>query len=315
MKLLAISAPQLSICIATLDRASDLKTCFDALQLTRGLDSVEILVVNNGAGEDTERICQLYQDLLPVRYIRHPQPTLAEVLNRAWREAEAEWVAYIDDDSIVYPGWLEAILPALSRVDSRCFAMGGNVDMGNEPPVLPDWCHPDFAQSAFSNVQFGPEDKYLEFPACPIGNNLAFRRAFIQRHGGFPGELRTYWENYLVWQGYWQGGSCFFNSEMRVAHIPGPRRFNRKWALNKAWVMGQNYQRTLSLLQKYPQCPPRYDFLKTLPLALVKLAVSFLIRSRRHQTAFQALVLFDLARIREIFDKRSAPEYSTFQTS
>jgi glycosyltransferase involved in cell wall biosynthesis len=303
--------PQLTICICTLDRAADLQRCFTALLLNKGLQFVEILVVNNGSGEESRSVVDEYASRLPVRYIRHDKPTVGEVLNRAWQESASEWLAYIDDDSIVYPTWLESILKAIPEVGPDCFAMAGNVDMGPHPPVLPDWCGPNLAAAAYSNIDFGEQDRFLDFPGA-LGNNLVIRKSLLERHGGFSRELRTYWESHIFYLGFWAGGNCFFNAGMRVAHTPSQNRLTKEWALNKFRNSGRDYQRMLGSLHHFPQCPARYSVILTLPITFLKLLAGYLTGSPRRIMTFRAMLNFEMGRFEQLLLGKKSIEYSTF---
>lgn len=305
--------PELTICICTLDRADPLAVGLEALLQNKQLASTEIIVVNNGPSEKTREVVECFAKKMPVRYIRHEKSGLGEVRNRGWQESAAEWIAYIDDDSIVYPTWLQAAIESTHKVEEKCFAIAGNVDAGVNPAPLPSWCHPKVAESAFSNINFGTIDGYLKFPHVPLGNNMIFRKSFLRQNHGFSTQLRGYDEAYVGWLGYCLGGTCFFSSQMKASHPPSAERISKRWIFNKCRDGGRGYQTTLSYLKQFSLCPPRYDFFVHLPITVVKLAVSWLFRDSKRVTASLAGLWFEVGRFENFAFGRMSGEYSTFK--
>jgi glycosyltransferase involved in cell wall biosynthesis len=305
--------PKITVCIPTLDRAVPLAVGLDALLKSEGIEATEIIVVNNGAGEATREVVERFAHRLPVRYVRHDKPSVGEVLNRGWREAAAEWLAYIDDDSIVYPTWLPAILEDIQIVRPDCFAMAGNIDSGPEPLDLPKWCHPNVAMSAFTNLYLGDHPHYLSMPEGPVGNNFIIRKALLDRHEGFAPGLRTYWENHIIFLGYHSGGSCYFDPRIHVIHRPAQERITKGWVLNKLHNSGMDYQHMLSLLKGYPDCPPEYDFFLKLPMSLLKMVAAWLLQLPAKVMAFRCVMIFQWGRVEKKFFGRQTTEYSTFK--
>ena len=95
-----------TIAVCTRDRPEDLKRCLEAL-LKLSDRGQEILVVDSASTTDTIR--QIVDSFKVVRYCREEAPGLNRARNRALREARHEIVAFIDDDAIPDPGWLDAL--------------------------------------------------------------------------------------------------------------------------------------------------------------------------------------------------------------
>lgn len=106
----ADAAPLVTVAVCTRDRAEDLKLCLDAL-VRLDYPNLDILVVDNASSTDaTERLVEDYRPR--VRYAREPRPGLDWARNRAIREARGEFIAYTDDDVVVDPGWISAVVGA-----------------------------------------------------------------------------------------------------------------------------------------------------------------------------------------------------------
>jgi O-antigen biosynthesis protein len=97
-----------TVAICTRDRASDLRLCLDSLSLL-DYPAIDIIVVDNAPATDaTERLVR--ENYPFVRYVREPRPGLDWARNRAIIEARGEIIAYTDDDVVVEPGWVSALV-------------------------------------------------------------------------------------------------------------------------------------------------------------------------------------------------------------
>lgn len=170
--------PLATVVICTRDRPDQLAACLDALA-HQTFANFEIIVVDNGSRESVGEICRAHG----VTCIHEPEPGLTRARNRGAREARGEVVAYIDDDAVAEPAWLDAL--AREFADPRVAAVAGhtrymlargdtlemtNVDAPDEGRVrertvldraTPGW----FAVACFGGVG--------------DGNTMAFRRAAI----------------------------------------------------------------------------------------------------------------------------------------
>jgi len=110
--------PLITVAVCTRDRAASLAHTLDSL-LRQTYRARDILVVDNASRDDaTERmVCARYP---AVRYVREPQPGLDWARNRAITEARGSLIAYIDDDAIADPGWLQALVAGFAAPDVAC---------------------------------------------------------------------------------------------------------------------------------------------------------------------------------------------------
>jgi glycosyltransferase involved in cell wall biosynthesis len=98
--------PSWSVVVCTRDRTDDLRRCLDSL-LAVATSGGEIVVVDNAPADDaTARLVAGY----PVRYVREDRPGLNRARRRGARAARGEIVIFTDDDVVVDPGWVAAIL-------------------------------------------------------------------------------------------------------------------------------------------------------------------------------------------------------------
>ena len=103
-----LADPHVTVAVCTRDRTTDLHACLDAL-LHVDYPNVELLVVDNAPSSDATR--RLVADRYPqVRYVREPRPGLDWARNRAILETRSDILAFTDDDVVVDPGWVTALV-------------------------------------------------------------------------------------------------------------------------------------------------------------------------------------------------------------
>ena len=119
-----MAAPVVSVLIAS-DRVADsLPECLASLAAQSAAPSFEVVVASSTAPQPVAD-CSF-----PLRWIEVSDRNPAHRRNRAAREAQAESLAFLDDDAVAEPGWLAAGASALSR-----FGIVGGPDLGpNDAP-------------------------------------------------------------------------------------------------------------------------------------------------------------------------------------
>ncbi len=102
--------PELSIVIATKDRARCLERALDSLGQQQGAPQFEVIVVDNGSSDDTPHVVEraAQTSAIPVRYEREPEPNRGKARNRAIAVAAGEIVVFCDDDVQAPSDWIAA---------------------------------------------------------------------------------------------------------------------------------------------------------------------------------------------------------------
>jgi glycosyltransferase involved in cell wall biosynthesis len=98
-----------TVAICTWNRAPLLSGVLERLtRLQNPPGAWEVLVVNNGSTDDTERVLDAFAERLPLRRAFEPRPGLSHARNTAVGHARGDYVVWTDDDALVDAGWLAA---------------------------------------------------------------------------------------------------------------------------------------------------------------------------------------------------------------
>jgi glycosyltransferase involved in cell wall biosynthesis len=132
----------IDIVICTYNRAAGLDATLSALsQQSPAVDVAwSVLVVDNASTDATAEIvgAHSFRRLLPgLRRVRENDQGLTPARRRGVRETSAPWIAFVDDDNLLEPGWLDAIAQAI-RSHPQAGAIGGRVvlDWEHSPPAF-----------------------------------------------------------------------------------------------------------------------------------------------------------------------------------
>lgn len=155
----------------------------------------EIVVVDNRPRAAT---LPTFPDHPRVRVVREPVAGISSARNRGIAESTGEFVAFTDDDVVVDVGWLRALGGRFAR-EPGVDAIGGLVlpsELDTEPQLWFEEYYGGFSQSfERSTVSVAGTTGDDLFPYAPgrfgAGCNMAFRRAALERLGGFDPTLGT----------------------------------------------------------------------------------------------------------------------------
>jgi cellulose synthase/poly-beta-1,6-N-acetylglucosamine synthase-like glycosyltransferase len=98
--------------------------CLESVAGQKDPPPFEILVVDNAPSSGATR--HLVSGMPGVRYLLEQRPGLSFARNRAVEETQAEVLAFIDDDAVAVPGWLDAVARTFAR-DARIAVCSGPV--------------------------------------------------------------------------------------------------------------------------------------------------------------------------------------------
>lgn len=105
---------KLSIIIPTKNRDKLLDMCLQSIVAQKADESLyEVIVIDNGSIDNTHKTAAIYQDRIRnFHYIYDARPGLHVGRNRGLLESRGELVGYLDDDVMLFPDWINAVLAA-----------------------------------------------------------------------------------------------------------------------------------------------------------------------------------------------------------
>ena len=230
---------KITVILCTYNRCASLTKALESIMASKMQSAAEwhVLVVDNNSKDETrdvvEQFCRRYPGRL--RYLFEPQPGKSFALASGIREAPGDVLVFVDDDVVVEPEWLENLTAPLH--DARWAGSGGR--------ILPQWfCAPpswiplDERGGLAPLVMFdlGTQPKELDEP--PFGTNMAFRKAIVEKYGGFrldlgpcPGsEIRG--EDTEFGRRVLEGGdSLWYAPAALVYHEVSPNRLQQRYFL------------------------------------------------------------------------------------
>jgi GT2 family glycosyltransferase len=237
------SAARITISICTYDRYDVLQKAIDsAAQQSIDAAQYRILVVDNSPDHKRSRVIGKRFSAIPnLTYLVEEIPGLSNARNVSATVCGTEFVAFMDDDAIASPTWLEEILKAFDSFGSDSAVVGGRVD-----PIWgaarPPWLQDDML-GHLSVVNWGGNTRIAEKNEWFAGTNITFRTQNILSHGGFATNLgrigsghslMSNEEFHLVEQIRAAGGKLVYAPQAYVNHLVDSRRLTRGWFRKRA---------------------------------------------------------------------------------
>ncbi len=181
--------PRLSAVICTYDRYQILGGAIQSL-LAQSLPpgELEIIVIDNSPDQNAAAAFGArYGGYPQLRYVLEPQAGLSNARNAATALAQAEVIAFIDDDAVAEPGWAAAILAAFAEFGPAAGAAGGPARplwLGQRPAWLSD-----NLLGHVSIIDYGKKLRALPAGQNIVGCNMAFDKQLLLKLGGFNRQL------------------------------------------------------------------------------------------------------------------------------
>ena len=216
---------EISVVIPTFQRGAQLPLLLSSLaEQTLSSDRFEVVVVDDCSTDDTTEIVERLAGSMPyqLRVLRTPvNDGPAAARNLGWKSAASAVVAFIDDDCIPSPGWLEHGLAAISSEPGIGVVQGRTTaPEGTDVTTLRGWY--------LWRIIEGPT-AYFE------GCNLFFPRQVLETTGGFNEEIRYYGEDCAAgWSVLEAGFGRAFSSEAAVEHELQQRGF--RWYVKNGYL-------------------------------------------------------------------------------
>jgi glycosyltransferase involved in cell wall biosynthesis len=211
--------PKVSIITAsyTLDRLADVKQLLDSVHRQTSNDFNMFIVVERTL-EMVDRILEYISEkkYANMRVIYNEGPGGASAnRNLALQKAEGDIIAFVDDDAVINPDWVEEIIKAFDEDDSVIGVTG---------PILPlwqtgsaDWVSPEFYWIFSCTAGDLAEKVEVRNGYC---TNLSFKKEAFEKAGLFNTELGVKGRG---WGGWQEPGGEETELAIRIKDVTGKR--------------------------------------------------------------------------------------------
>ena len=219
-------APTVAVIIPTYKRADRLPAIVAALEnQTVALDAVEVIVSDDCSPDETQEVAARLArasrlSLRVMKTERNSGPAAAR--NIAWRSTSAPILAFLDDDCIPTPGWIEGGLSAFSA-DDVGIVQGRTIP---DPSSPLDPSHP----IRYKGVSQQIDGLNGHYEAC----NIFYRRSVLDAVGGFDETIPFFGEDTVpAWAALRLGVGDRFGPDALAYHDVRDRglRWYLRWAL------------------------------------------------------------------------------------
>ncbi|MBP3192207.1 glycosyltransferase [Natronogracilivirga saccharolytica] len=182
-----------SVIIPVYNRPDELEELMESLSVLKSRKSgnnsaagnFEVIVVEDGSKEKSDRVCSKYSDVLEVQYLYRENAGPAAARNTGAASAKGDWLIFFDSDCVIPEHYFETVEQVLSSQEADFF--GG----------------PDRAAASFSPVQKAIDYTMTSFLTTggirggkkqldryyPRSFNMGVKKAAFDKTGGFS-ELR-----------------------------------------------------------------------------------------------------------------------------
>jgi len=220
----------------------------------------EVLIILKPSGDKTEDVVKTHEKTLRIKLIRQEKGYVVDALNLGLEHAKGDIIAFLDDDAVPFPDWLENHVETYAQ--SKVGGVAGNVipttlaeklttkdDVSEIIPNIRPFLE-TMGQKIWSQPLQGLENHLVYISKAGIVD-LNSRMSHRARHqtvksmlgmganmsvlseaiGGFRFSdswiLGLTWEQFLGWHIWKKGYNLFFNPHARVNHLAHGQTLSR----------------------------------------------------------------------------------------
>lgn len=167
-----LTEPILAVIVPHFNDMVRLERCLEALIAATGVESAEIIVVDNGTPAD---MTPLHRRFPGVRFVVEAERGAAAARNRGVRESKAPRLFFLDSDCVPAPDWIVCGMRALEDAS----VVGGSVETFDETPP------PRTGAQAYEAVFAFDQRRYVEQLGFSVSANLLTWRSIFETVGPF----------------------------------------------------------------------------------------------------------------------------------
>lgn len=160
------------------------ETLESLLALDYPVDSLELIVVDDGSSDDTANIAQVTMERTPWRWrlVSSSGKGPSAARNTGWKMTQAEWIQFLDADDLLAPGKLKVQLASEGTQDGSVaviYSSWQHWRQGSDGK----WC--GASSPCTPSVAGAPVEELLSEGNFIATGSQVFRRAWLERLGGF----------------------------------------------------------------------------------------------------------------------------------
>ncbi|WP_438349495.1 glycosyltransferase [Paenibacillus sp. FA6] len=235
---------KVTVAICTHNRAKDTGEAIESV-LAQNFDKsdIEILVIDNQSSDHTAEVVHdlCHQHGSRIRYILEQKLGLSVARNRAIKEAQGEYILFLDDDALASSQWVQQIVDVFES-NPTIGCVGGRIDPIWESQE-PDWVPKEY-RSVFTILDYSNVVKEMPSPSIPYGANVAFRTSIFHHMKPFREDLGRVGNNLLSSEEseliarLRENYKVYYTPFASVQHKIAKERTTKKWFLKRMFWQG-----------------------------------------------------------------------------
>lgn len=201
---------QVSIVIPAYKAAKTLSLALDSLKkISYPKKNLEIIIVDDGSCDETEKTVQNFAQDLNLRYLKQPHQGPACARNLGWQKSSYEIVYFVDADCAIDKDALTKMLPPLSF--SEVAAVAGSYGIVTSEGLIHRCIHQEIIFR---------HNKMPQFIRAFGSYNVAIKKEVLQKLGGFDPDFSSASaeDNELSYRIIKSGYKIYFAKEAKVFH-------------------------------------------------------------------------------------------------
>ena len=230
---------KLSIAICTYNRVELLEYTIRSVFNQLGNEDVELLIIDNNSTDDTEVVSSRYVNSKNISYFKEDQLGLSHARNRAMKEANGDYIAYIDDDAELDDSWVDEALNVIKQYAPDIY---GGPYLPLYKTEMPKWYNYEYE---IVNIK---KDGWLtndNGDGIIGGCNMVFRASYLKSVGGFDPELgmkgdKLYYgeESAIIDNAIKNNAKVYYSSNLCVRHYVPPFKMTLPYFYERYYQLG-----------------------------------------------------------------------------
>lgn len=134
--------PLISVIVPSFNQGRYIEETISSI-LGQSYPRIELIVIDGGSTDETGSIIAKYRDSIAY-YVSEPDRGQADAINKGFRAAKGDILAWLNSDDMYMPGALEKVANAIGDVVAPKFVYGGCLTFGQGRAYAKAYMPPDF---------------------------------------------------------------------------------------------------------------------------------------------------------------------------